>query len=165
MKIYLLCLTSFLFVGILGMAQEKYEPTIVVLDPFQYYSDTTLLPEIVKYNFSIDYSPEEEKNIIDSLKKDEHNIGIMNIAEFYYRKQMDFSSHFTLSLNIMLVYMVFGQTEKCIVIPSHDKSNGSKGNLKALAKKHHVRWVVNPLNPHWRKCSAGHSCLSSHPVS
>lgn len=138
-------ITLFLLLGFLAIGQKKYKPTIAVLDPYQSNFDTTLLDKIQEYTFRVDYLPEEEKNILDSLSKNEYNIKLMDIAEFHYRKQMDFASRFTLSLYGMLTYMVFGQTENCIVIPSHDKSNGLTDNLKALAKKLDVQWVVNPL--------------------
>ena len=50
---------------------------------------------------------------------------------------------FTLSLDGMLTYMVWGQTDKGMVFPSHDTSNGEPGNLKAIAEKYDVLWVEN----------------------
>ena len=140
-----LFLTLSLFAALLTVAQKKYKPTIVVLDPYQTDYDTILLKEIQKAAYHVDFSPDEEKHILDSLNKNEPNIRIMDVAEFHYRKQMDFGSEFTMSLYGMLTYMVFGQTENCIVIPSHDKANGSTEHLKTIAKKYDVQWVVNPV--------------------
>jgi len=144
MRFYYLALL--LVTELLAFGQEKYKPTIVVLNPYQFNFDSSLLNEIRGYIYRIDYSPEEEKHILDSLSKEEDNIKLMNISEFHYRKQMDFASKFTLSLYGMLTYMVFGQTEKCIVIPTREKSNGSTDKLEIIAKKHKVNWVVNPLS-------------------
>jgi len=141
-------LTFLLFVGLLTFGQKKYKPTIVVLDPYQTQYDTTLFDEIKEFTYRVEYTPQEEKHILDSLAKNEKNIQIMDIAEFHYRKQMDFASSFTLSLYGMLTYMVFGQTENCIVILSHDKSEGSIEKLKTIAKKHNVQWVINPVTLH-----------------
>lgn len=139
-------LTILIFAGLISVGQKKYKPTILVLDPYQTTYDSTLLTEILEYTYRLDFTPEEEKHILDSLNDNEPNIRIMDVAEFHYRKQRDFASSFTLSLYGMLTYMVFGQTENCIVIPSHEKSNGSTETLKSLAKKHNVQWVVNPVS-------------------
>ena len=140
-----------LFIGLLTFGQKKYKPTIVVLDPSQTQYDTTLFDEIKNFTYQVEYALQEEKHILDSLSKSEKNIQIMDVAEFHYRKQMDFASSFTLSLYGMLTYMVFGQTEHCIVIPSHDKSEGTIQKLKTVAKKHNVQWVVNPMSLHTYK--------------
>jgi len=137
--------SSFLLVALISNAQKKYKPTIVVLDPFQTSYDTALLKEIRDYTYQLDYTPQEEKHILDSLNNNVPNIRTMDVAEFHYRKRRDFASAFTLSLEGMLTYMVFGQTENCIVIPSHDKSDGTAENLKAIGKKYDVQWVVNPM--------------------
>ncbi len=141
-------LTFLLLVGLVTFGQKKYIPTIVVLDPNQTQNDTALFEEISEFTYRVEYTLKEEKHILDSLGRNEKNNQIMDIAEFHFRKRMDFASSFTLSLYGMLSYMVFGQTENCIVIPSHEKSEGNIEKLKALAKKHNVNWVVNPVTFH-----------------
>lgn len=144
-------LIFFLLAGLITFGQKKYMPTIVVLDPYQTRYDTTLFDEIKDFTYRVEYTSQEEKYILDSLGKNEKNIQIMDIAEFHFRKQMDFASSFTLSLYGMLTYMVFGQTENCIVLPSHDKSDGTIEQLNTVAKKHNVQWVVNPVTLHTLK--------------
>lgn len=144
-------LTFLIFAGLISVGQKKYKPTILVLDPYQTAYDTTLLTKILEYTYEAHITPQEEKHILDSLSNNEPNIRIMDIAEYHYMKLGDFASYFSFSLNTMLTYMVFGQTENCIVIPSHDKSDGSTEILKTLAKKHNVQWVVNPVTLHTYK--------------
>ncbi len=134
-----------LIAGITTFGQKRYKPTIVVLDPNQAQYDTSLFDKIKEFTYQIEYTPQEEKHILDSLSKNEKNIQLMDIAEFHFRKQMDFASSFTLSLYGMLTYVVFGQTGDCIVIASHNKSEGTIEKLKTVAKKHSVQWVVNPV--------------------
>jgi hypothetical protein len=142
-------LLSFLLLfALLTFGQKKYKPTIVVLDPYQPQYDTILFDEIKEFTYQIQYSAEQETLILDSLNKKENNVRLMDVSEFHFRKQMDFASSFTLSLYVMLTYMVFGQTENCVVIPTHDKVDGTIGKLKTIAKKHNVQWVVNPLTLH-----------------
>jgi hypothetical protein len=138
-------ITLLFFVGLTTFGQKKYKPTIVVLDPYQTRYDTTLFDKIKEFTYRVEYTPQEEKDILDSLAKNEKNAQLMDVAEFHFRKQMDFASSFTLSLYGMLTYMVFGQTENCIVIASHDKSEGTIEKLKTVAKNHNVQWVVNPV--------------------
>lgn len=143
MRSYLL--TFLLLCCLVTFSQKKYKPTIVVLTPYDTQYDTSLADEIQKFNYQTIYTTEQENYILDSLEKGKKNIRIMDIAEFHFRKQMDFPSYFTLSLFGMLTYMVFGQTENCVVIPTHEKADSTRDILKAIAKKYDVNWVVNPL--------------------
>ncbi len=141
-------LISLLYTGLVTYAQKKYKPVIVVLDACKIQYDTTLFEEIKNFTYRVEYTEQEEKHILDSLSKNERNIQVMDIAEFHYRKQMNYASSFTLSLYGMLTYIIFGKTENCILIPSHDKSGGTIEQLKTVAKKHNVQWVVNPVMLH-----------------
>ena len=144
----LLTLIISIFISMLAYGQTVYKPTIVELDPYQKKYDTILLTEIDTFNKKYITVPEEDKEYFKSLKSEEKNIQKMKMAEWEFLKNMDYGSTFTLSLEIMLTYAVFGETEKGLVFPSHDTSNGHVNNLKTLAKKHEVLWVVNPLNLH-----------------
>lgn len=143
MRLLILIITF--FVSQITVGQKSYKPTIAVLDPFQTKYDTILSTKIDEYTYEAVISLEEEKKIVDSLKNGENNIQVMDIAAFHFSKKMNFGSYFTLSINTMLSYMVFGQTENCIVIPSHDIANGETIYLKSLADKHKVQWIVNPV--------------------
>jgi hypothetical protein len=135
----------FIFFGLLVKGQNNYKPSVIVLDPYQVVNDTTLHAEIEKFSYLLDYTQQDEKQILDSLGKKKNNIQIMDIAEFHYRKQMNFASSFTLFLYGIISYKIFGERENCIVIPSHDKTDGTIEKLKIIAKKNNVRWIVNPL--------------------
>jgi len=124
---------------------QKYKPTIVVLDPYQWSYDSLLSDEIEKFGLIREYNIEESKAFVEGLKSEPYNIKQMKLLEREYRKKLNFGSSFTYSLEIMLTYMVFGQTEKCIVFPSHDTSNGTIESLKNMSLKHDVQWVVNPV--------------------
>jgi len=144
----LLILIISFFISTLSYSQTIYKPTIVVLDPYQTKYDTSLLAEIDTFSKKSIVTPEEDKEYFKSLAAEEKNIQKMKMAEWEFTKNMDYGSYVTFSLEIMLTYAVFGETDKCIVIPSHDTSNGQISNLKTLAIKHDVLWVVNPLYLH-----------------
>ena len=62
----------------------------------------------------------------------------MKIEEMRFREKMDFGSTFTGMLHGMVSYMVFGQTDKGLVFPTHETSQGQVGELKSLADKSDV---------------------------
>lgn len=136
------------FIPVLTYGQPVYKPTIVVLDPFQKKYDTTLLAEVKKFDKETYTTPEEEKEFLTTLKNKEKNIQKMEKADWEFRRKMNFGSTFTHSLGGMLTYVVFGQTVNSIVFQSHDTSNGEVNSLNAIAKKHDVLWVVNPVFLH-----------------
>ncbi|ULQ53360.1 hypothetical protein [Flavihumibacter fluvii] len=144
----LIILIISIFTSLLTYGQTVYKPRIVVLDPYQKKYDTALLAEIIKFESEAYTTPEEEREFLESLKNKEKNNQKIEKGEWEFRKKMDFGSMFTLSLDGMLTFMVFGQTDKGIVFPSHDTSNGEASNLKSIAKKHDVLWVVNPVSLH-----------------
>jgi len=131
--------------SLLTYGQINYKPKVVVLDPYQTKYDPALLKEIEPFSAEYLSTPEEDKHYLDSIKNEKGNIQKMKIAEWEFRKKMDFGSEFSLSLDIMLMYFIFGETDKCLVFPSHDTSNGQISSLKNVAKRHDVLWVVNPL--------------------
>jgi len=137
-------LTLALFVSLLTFRQKSFKPTIVILDPYETKYDSSLLTKIEEYTYDAFITPENEKTVTRQFGKRE-NIQIMNVAEFRFRKKMNFSSYFTLSLNTMLTYAIFGQTNKCIVILVYI-SSGEINSLKPIAKKHNVQWIVNPIS-------------------
>jgi hypothetical protein len=120
--------------------QVAYSPTILILDPAKKKFDSTVLSQIGKFYMPLHISSEE-----DSLKPKRENVIKMDMAENEFGKKMDYGSYFTLFLNTMVSYVVFGETNKCIVFPSHDTASGNIEDLKLLAKKYDVQWIVNPL--------------------
>lgn len=132
---------SFLVAG-----QNRFWPRVVILEPYEIKLDTAFLRQSELMSYESYFTSEEEKHILDSLsQKEEENIRKMDIAEFHFRKKSTFQSSFTLLLYGMITYTIFGRTENCLVLPSHDKSNGSKENYDLIASKYDVDWVVNPI--------------------
>jgi hypothetical protein len=134
-------------IGVLqgAFAQKRYKPAIVVLDAYQTIYDSSLVGEIQTYDHQTAISAAEEKRVTDSLNKRAANLRRMGMAESQYRTRMDFPSRLTLALYGMLTYKIFGQTENGMVIPVHERSNSSLKDLKAIAKKHGMDWVICPL--------------------
>jgi hypothetical protein len=137
-------LTFFLLFTALAYGQ-KYKPSVVILDPYDREYDSLLIKEIEEFDFHGQSTAEDERNLQERIKNEPKNIRKMEIEEMRFKEKRDFASTFTLSLSGMVGYMIFGQTDKAFVIPSHETSKGLIAELKALAKKNDVQWIINPL--------------------
>jgi hypothetical protein len=124
---------------------QKYKPSVVILDPYDRKYDSVLIKEIQEFDFHGQTTAEDEKKLHERIKNEPKNIRKMEIEEMRFREKRDFASTFTLSLAGMIGYMIFGETDKALVIPSHETSTGQIAELKALAKKNDVQWIINPL--------------------
>jgi len=145
---HLLILAFSLLISLSPIAKANYRPTIVILDPYQKDYDTTLLKDIKKFDSQTYPTPEDEQAYFNELKNKEKNIQIMDSAEWVYRKKIDFAAYFTLSLDGMLTYAVWGKTNKGLIFPTHNKSGIQAKDLQAIANKYNVTWVINPVTIH-----------------
>ena len=139
------CLLTFLLLCTGFAFAQKYKPSVLILDPQDREYDSLLMKEIQGFDFHGPLSTEDEKKLHERIKNEPKNVQKMEIAEMRFREKTDFASTFTLGLNGMVGYMVFGQTDKGLVFPSHETSKGQIPELKALAKTNNVQWVINPL--------------------
>ena len=124
---------------------QLYSPSVVILDPYDRQYDSLLVKEIQAFDFQGHSTTEDERSFRESMKNKPANIQKMDIEEMRFREKMDFASAFTLSVTGMVSYMIFGQTDKCLVFPSHETSKGQIAELKALANKNNVQWIINPV--------------------
>ena len=124
---------------------QDYSPSIVVLSPYETKYDSALLGEIETYYFEGYSTPEDAKEFHDELKDKPENIAMMEFAEWKYRETKDFASMLTLSFYGMVSYRLSGITDKQLVLPSRNRSEGQTGELRLLSQRHGVRWVINPV--------------------
>jgi hypothetical protein len=127
---------------------QNYKPSIVVLSPYETVYDSALLEEIETFYFEGYSTPEDEKEFQEGLKHKPENIARMKFAEWNFRETKDFSSMLTMSLYGMISYRIFGLTDKVLIFPSRNRSNGQTAELRLISKRHGVRWVINPVRIH-----------------
>lgn len=127
---------------------QKFEPSIVVLSPYETVYDSSLLEEIEAYYFEGYSTPEDERKFQEGLKSKPENIAIMKFAEWNFRETKEFASMVTMSLHGMISYKIFGVTDKVLIFPSRNRCDGQTAELRFVAKRHGVRWVVNPVKIH-----------------
>ena len=125
---------------------QKYKPSIVILDPYERKYDSLLMTEIHKFDFEGYSTSEDEKIFNEQLKDKPENVRIMETAEWKFREKKDFASMVTMSYQGMVSYLIYGQTEECLIIPIHEKSSGQTDELMAITKKYGVRWIINPIS-------------------
>ena len=125
---------------------QNHKPSVVILSPYETTYDSTLLTEIETYYFEGYSTPEDEKKFQEELKDKPENIAIMKFAEWNFRETKDFASMQTMSFYGMISYKLFGITDKLLVFPSRNRSSGQESELRLIAKRHQVRWVINPVS-------------------
>jgi hypothetical protein len=125
---------------------QNHKPSVVILSPYETTYDSTLLTEIETYYFEGYSTPEDEKKFQEELKDKPENIAIMKFAEWNFRETKDFASMLTMSFYGMISYKLFGITDKLLVFPSRNRSSGQESELRLIAKRHQVRWVINPVS-------------------
>src|SRR5436853_5756383 len=103
--------------------QSKFQPSIVVLDPLNFKYDSSLSKEIQEYIEVREHSEAERKEFLKTLEGEKENNRIMDLAEHEYRLNKNIPSFLTLGLFSMITYRIFGENDKGLIIPSHDKSN------------------------------------------
>lgn len=127
---------------------QNYKPSIVVLSPYETVYDSSLLGEIEAYYFEGYSSLEDESKFKNELRNMPKNIAIMKFAEWNIRETKDFASMLTMSLHGMVSYRIFGVTDNALIFPSRNRCSGQAAELRFIAKRHGVRWVINPVKIH-----------------
>jgi hypothetical protein len=128
-----------------AFSQQKFHPSIVVLDAFNFKSDSSLSKEVQAYVEVRKHSEAERKQFLKTLEGEKENNRVMELAEYEYRLNKSIPAFLTLGLSSMITYRVFGQTENGLIIPTHEQSNNLPEDLKKVAIKYNVEWVVCPV--------------------
>ena len=143
-----LSLLAFFVLTIALCNGQNYDPTAVILSPYETIYDSALLTEIETYYLVGYTTPEDQKQLRARLKDKPENIATMEFAEWRFKETKDFASMLTLSYYTMISYQLFGVTDKLLVFPSHNRSSGKTSELRLIANRHKVRWIINPVSIH-----------------
>ena len=135
----LLLLISIIY-SLSSYSQEKKVPSIVVLSPQEMVVDKTLDSIAKSYKHEGKLTNEQKENIRQSngeefAKKSE--------KEILFLEKMDLGSQLTFGLNFYFSYKLYEYHKNHIVYPAHEASDSSLNELKKIAEKHDVNWVVN----------------------
>jgi len=136
-----------LLVSILTFAQEKLEPTILILSPNETKYEKSFKKEVTEYNNSIvknNNTSETESylNSEDFLSQPE-NIREMIKSEMEFAKNIDFFKNASSISEQFLAYRFFEKFPNLLIILKDQKSDGSLTNLKSISENEKFQYVLN----------------------
>jgi len=138
----IILLTSFL-----TFAQEKFEPTILILSPNETKYEKSFKKEIAEYNNSIEKNnnTSETESYLKSedLLSQPENIREMIKSEIEFAKNIDFFKNASSISEQFLAYRFFEKFPNLLIILKDKKSNGSLTNLKSISENENFQYVLN----------------------
>ncbi|AXT20772.1 hypothetical protein D7030_11620 [Flavobacteriaceae bacterium AU392] len=136
-----------LLASFLTFAQEKFEPTILILPPNETKYEKSFKKEIAEYNSSIEKNnntseTESYLNSEDFLSQPE-NIREMIKSEIEFTKNIDFFKNASSISEQFLAYRFFEKFPNLLIILKDKKSDGSLNNLKSISENEKFQYVLN----------------------
>lgn len=136
-----------LLVSILTFAQEKLEPTILILSPNETKYEKSFKKEVAKYNNSIlkNNNTSETESYLkseDFLSQPE-NIREMIKSEMKFAKNIDFFKNASSISEQFLAYRFFEKFPNLLIILKDQKSDGSLNNLKTISENEKFQYILN----------------------
>jgi hypothetical protein len=136
-----------LSVSILTFAQEKFEPTILILSPNETKYDKPFKKEVTEYNNSIvknnNISETESYLKSDDFLSQPENIREMIKSEIEFAKNIDFFKNASSISEQFLAYRFFEKFPNLLIILKDKKSDGSLTNLKSISENEKFQYVLN----------------------
>lgn len=138
MKKILLIISLIYFLN--SFSQENRVPSIIVLNPQETITDKGLDSIAKMYEREQKLTEEHKQRIRESNGE---NFKLKSEKEILFIEKMDLGSQITFGLNFYLSYKLFEYHENNMVYPAHEINNSTKAELKEIAEKHNMNWVVN----------------------
>jgi hypothetical protein len=121
-------------------SQEIRVPSIVVLSPQETIYDKGLDSIAKLYERKGKLTDEHKQRVRQSNGE---NFELKSEKEILFMEKMDLGSQITFGLNFYLSFKLFEYHENNMVYPAHEITNSTKAELKKIAEKHNMNWVVN----------------------
>lgn len=142
MKKYSLLILFIISSSLVGKAQTVFDPTAVILYPYQVMANDTIDREHDVYVKELEITEEVRKNYVKpGLAK---NWKIIREKELEFLKKQDFSTLLVLTLSRELTYREMEHHENLLIYPLREPMN-NKLLYKSVAQKHNVTWIINIL--------------------
>tara|TARA_R110002072_G_scaffold76699_1_gene179674 strand:+ start:113 stop:1879 length:1767 start_codon:yes stop_codon:yes gene_type:complete len=136
-----------LSVSILTFAQEKFEPTILILSPNETKYEKSFKKEVAEYNNSIvknnNISETESYLKSEDFLSQPENIREMIKSEIEFAKNIDFFKNASSISEQFLAYRFFEKFPNLLIILKDQKSDGSLTNLKSISENEKFQYVLN----------------------
>jgi len=131
----------------LGQELPKYDPSILILEPYERIADKStgreiaeISKELKKASLKYDKTDEEIEN---EIKNEAENVKIMVKNSYDYSVNTDFYSMLATISEQFMQYRFFEDFPNLLVLAKHEKSDGSITSLSALADKYSMQFVMN----------------------
>jgi hypothetical protein len=137
----ILLLTTFSVLG------QNYEPQILILAPNETTFDKKFEKELTKINDELSNTPKtaEQKDYIKSKEftNQPENIRLMTLSEITFAEKMDFFRQTSFFAHQYLSFRFYERFTNLLILLSNNKSRGESGDLKILANKEKIQYVLN----------------------
>ena len=135
-----LLLIILLIYSLTSFSQENRVPSIVVLSPQETVTDKGLDSIAKMYKREQKLTEEHKQRVRESNGE---NFELKSEREILFLEKMDLGSQITFGLNFYFSYKLFEYHENHMVYPAHETNNSTKADLKKIAEKYNMNWVVN----------------------
>lgn len=126
---------------------QDYEPQILILAPNETSFDKKFENELIKINDKLSNSLKtaEQKDYIKSKEftNQPENIRLMTLSEITFAEKMDFFRQTSFFSHQYLSYRFYERFTNLLILLSNNKSRGESGDLKVLADKEKIQYVLN----------------------
>jgi hypothetical protein len=143
---YFLILVAFIATNTTILA-NKFEPSVVILTPYEVNVDEALKEEIAEENLKIDSLRADgiaalKQQLIDSSEETE-NIKLMNKKQIEFQQKSDFIGFLSTMYVGYLQYALYESFPNLLVYASDLQSEGELSKLKEIADSLQVQYIVN----------------------
>jgi hypothetical protein len=126
---------------------QTYEPQILILTPNETKYDEKFEKEIAQINNDIKKSSKatEQQQYIKSkeFENEPENIRLMTLSEVRFSENMDFFGQTSYFAHQYLSYKFFERFTNLLILLSNHKTKGELSDLKSIADKEHIQYVLN----------------------
>lgn len=140
----------FLLIGMFHAFQnlaQNYEPTILVLSPYEVVKEPKFEKEIKEFDKNIkkrfQISEKDLKEYKKQLAKEPKNIQIMTEKQISFADNINFYNSISHIAVDYLSYRFYERFTNLLIYPIKETSNGNIKTLSKLAKEHNMQYVLN----------------------
>jgi hypothetical protein len=135
------------FILIIKVSAQDYEPQILILSPNKIKFEKGFDSEIEKSNEKIrqySNSAEQQQYIkSEEFKKQPENLKLMTLSSIKFSENMDFFKYSSFITQQYLSYRFYERFTNLLILLSDSKSNGDKKELKTIADREKLQYIIN----------------------
>jgi hypothetical protein len=123
--------------------QEKFVPTVAVLNPSKIFiNDSLIKREIDMYSIEQEFSEDFKKDFLNARLAS--NWRTIREKELIYMEKQDFFSMIPLNISRELGYLEVDHRPTMVIYPVKEALNNDLAAYKKLSDRLQVSWIINP---------------------